>query len=193
MAGWGPHPEAVARTTDEARAGRSDRERQLLADPAGAVEATTAVFAEGGERARRFLHSGFRIAYAAYSRRDWEVNTLFMDRHHRFSPGAGQAFIDANREYVGIEDYLDAQQLLLAVWGDVRIELMGVEVIAPALVVALSSWRGTAARSGLVMEWQVVCQCAFHEGLLAEQRFWWDRRDAEAALGVALADVSPPG
>jgi hypothetical protein len=189
VARHGPHPAAVAATTDEARAGRSERELRLLADPARAVEATKAVLAEGGERAERFFRAGFEIAYAAYNRRDWELNTLFCDIDYVFRPGSSdQQLIDANREYRGIDGYLEAQQLLLDIWAGVRIELIGVHLRPPAQVVTDVRWRGRAAHSGLAMEWNTTNDNRYRDGLAIGQTFWWDRERAERALGFTLAD-----
>jgi hypothetical protein len=73
MAGHGPHAAAVARTTDEARAGRSEQDRRLLADPARAIEASRAMLAKGGKECERYFRAGFEVTYEAYNRRDWAL------------------------------------------------------------------------------------------------------------------------
>jgi hypothetical protein len=179
----------VAATTDSARAGRTERERRLLADPARAVEATKAVLSEGGEQADRFFRAGFEISWAAFNRRDWELNTLFCDVDYVFRAGSSeQRLIDADREYRGIEGYLETFQLLLAAWGEARIELVGVYVRPPDKVVTLSAWHGTAARSGLPMAWSTVHDNRYRDGVAIAQTFWFDRERAERALGFTLAD-----
>lgn len=191
MARWGPHAEASARTSDEARAGRSEREWLLIADPARAVEATRAVLAAGGADADRFFRLGFGVAYAAYSRRDWELNTLFIDADdYTFRAAAGHELIDARSDWRGIPGYLDAQNLLLEIWADLRIELAGVAVRRPEQVVTLTSWRGRAARSGVSMAWLAVSDNRFRDGLAVAQTFWWDRQRAQRDLGFPLP--APP-
>lgn len=187
VARHGPHPAAVAATTDSARAGRTERERRLLADPARAVEATKAVLAEGGEQADRFFRAGFEISWAAYNRLDWELNTLFCDVDYGFR-ASRQKLIDAEREYRGIEGYIEAHRLLLDIWDEVRIELVGVYVRPPDQVVTLSAWHGRAARSGLAMEWHTVHDHRYRDGVAIRQTFWFDRENAERDLGFTLAD-----
>lgn len=188
VARHGPHPAAVAATTDSARAGRSERERRLLADPARAVETTKAVLSEGGEKADRFFRAGFEISWDAYNRGDWELNTLFLDVDYAFRASEGEKLLDADREYRGIEGYIEAHRLLFDIWADVRIELVGVYVRPPDRVVTVSAWHGQAARSGLAVEWYTVHDHRYRDGVAIRQTFWFHRENAERELGFTLAD-----
>ena len=72
------HPRAVELTTDEARAGRDQREWELLSDLEDARLTMEAVLAHDDQVRTRRIRAGFRRTYAAYARRDWELNTCLI-------------------------------------------------------------------------------------------------------------------
>ena len=67
------------------------------------------------------------MPFAAFSRRDWEMNTLAMDSDdYVFRPGTADGCCPTwSREYRGMEGYLDAMHLLLESW-DLQVELIDV-------------------------------------------------------------------
>lgn len=191
MGTMGPHPEAVARTSAAARTGRSDVDRALLADPERGRAANVEMLARGGEECERFLRAGFEASFAAYSRRDWELNTLFLDRDHVFRPGARALLPDMRDEYHGIAGYLESQELLSSSWANLTATLVDLAARDDERVLTVLTFAGTGAGSGLPLEWQAYGQYTIRDGLAVEQTHWWDRALAEQALGVALPGLEP--
>jgi len=131
------------------------------------------------------MQSGFDRIYAAYSRRDWELNTLLLDRdEYVFKPGdLGQAMPDAREEYVGAEAYLDAIQTFLESWRDLRVQLDGLVFADDGTVVSLMRWRGTGRRSGIPLDQKGIGEHVFRDGLVLSQTYWWSEAAYQRALG----------
>ena len=181
-----PHPEAVARTTDAARAGRSSLDRLMLRFPLAYRAALKAILAlpVGSSVRRAALRSTLTDTLAAFNRRDYALNTL---AHHRdFRLGFGQPIdrpAGAREEYVGIEGLLDFLDLWLEVLGDYRFEFLDLHDIARnriAMVVRQTSGGGEAP----AVDERVAVLMDFRDGYLARQVFWRDPGAALRSLGL---------
>jgi hypothetical protein len=184
------HPAAVELTTDEARSGRDEREWELVADPEAARRAIVDLLAGKLPARERRIRAGYRRTYAAYGRGDWEINTLLMHpTKYVFEPGLGARLPDARDTYVGVEEYLEVQQLLLDAWPELRLELVDVLAIDDDSVTTLARFEGQAARSGLELGWMIIARNRFEDGLTVSQKFWFDVEAGAAELGVPLPRV----
>jgi hypothetical protein len=182
------HPRAIELTTDEARGAREKREWEVVAHPEEVRQAMAALLAgELPARAHR-IRAGFRRTYAAYARRDWEINTLNMHPdEYVFEPAdLRQSLPDARDRYFGVEGYLEGQQLLLEVWPDLKLELIDVVAIESDAVITLARFDGRAARSGLELDWMALIDNRFRDGLAISQSFWFDIEAGAAALGIPV-------
>jgi hypothetical protein len=183
----GPHPAAVARTIEEARRGRTPAEWAAIREPDTARRRFAEVMARGGPDLEEVVRRGFRSSYAAFTRRDWELNTLYQDADVVF--GAGDIFGNlpgGEPEYHGIEGYLRAQEQLLEVWGDLRLELAGIAACDETSVTTILRFVGSAGRSGLELETIGLSHHRFRDGLVVDQTYWFDRAAGLKALGLDL-------
>lgn len=182
----GPHPAAVAWTTEEARQGRSAVERAAVRDPTGAVRRTAEALAQGGPERERRMRRGFESAYQAFSRRDWELNTLLIDsEEYVFRPAdLREALPDFGDEYHGVEGYLEAQELLLSAWTDLRLQLVDILAVERDQAITLMHWTGHNERSGISLDWRAVGDNRFRDGLAVAQTYWFDRQRAARDLGL---------
>jgi hypothetical protein len=184
------HPAAVARTTDEARRGRSEFDRAVVNDPERTRRATAAILAGDARERERVMREGFARGYEAYNRRDWELNTLHLDAEHIFrASDLREALPDARDEYHDIEGYLEAQELLQESWSDLRLQLVDVLAVDRDQVVSLVRFTGHGRRSDLPLDWPAVIDNRFRDGLVVEGTYWWDARRGARELGVQLPPV----
>jgi hypothetical protein len=190
MTAWGPHPEASAITTDEARAGRSELEWRLIRDPERAVRGTAALLAGAGPDRDARLFEGVARTFGAYNRRDWEINSLFVHRHDFvFEPGdLAQALPGLAGIERGVTGYLRAQLAFIESWSELGPELVELVDIRPSRLVVDLRWTGTGAGSGIVLGQGMIIVQYFADGLVVRQAYWWNRERALTALGLR-----PPG
>ncbi len=134
------------------------------------------------------MRRGFESAYRAFSRRDWELNTLLIDSEdYVFRPAdLREALPDFGDEYPGIEGYLEVQELLLSAWRDLRLELADILAVERDQVVTLLRWTGHGERSGVTLDWVAVSDNRFQDGLAVGQTYWFDRQRAMRDLGLQL-------
>lgn len=188
----GLHPRATELTSNAARRERDERERDLVADPEAAKRTMAALLADELPARERRVFAGFRRTYAAYSRRDWEINTLLIaPEHFVFRSGdLRESLPDARESYSGIEGYLEAQELLISAWPDLSLELVELLACGREAVVTLVRFRGTAARSGLELDWHTIVENRFDGGETTAQRFWFDLDAGAAELGLEVPPVA---
>jgi ketosteroid isomerase-like protein len=121
----GLHPAAVARTTPEARHGRSLTERLVVRSPRLFRAIVRRVLDLPESRVRtRVVTYVVRRGYAAFNRRDWEVNTLL---HHPTDYRWDATSVDFAppdaRDLIGIHGYLDGMNRWLDPWDELSIEV----------------------------------------------------------------------
>lgn len=182
--GIGPHPAAIARTSNEARGARSPGELALLNDPEAGRRAIMGAQARGGQDLKRFWERSWRAAWAAWTRRDWEVNTLLMDDGHVFNAGTGAQIPGIDARLVGVEGYLQGQERLQAEWSDISLSVDAVLACDESTVTTSMRWLGTGRGSGVGIDQLGLCLSVFEEGAVVEQTYWMDRAAGLAALGM---------
>jgi hypothetical protein len=180
-----PDPAAVALTSDEAREARTELDRIVLGDPERARMRTADALAAGAEDTVR---RGFELSYAAFNRRDWELNTLLLDPDdYVFLAGdLREALPDARDRYFGIAGYLEAMLLFLESWSELEVKLTDLLDLGRERAVALMRFNGRGQRSGLAFDQLAVGEHTFRDGLCVTQTYWWDSHRAARELGLQL-------
>jgi ketosteroid isomerase-like protein len=183
-----PHPAAVARTTPEARRGRSLAERLAMLAPGLTRRIAARVVRMRPSRGRRALIAwAYRRTYAAYNRRDWEFNTLLIDPDsYELHPGdMARITPDAEPVYRGVEGYLEATALWMTGWGMAAVRYEDfVEVEPGRTLVALIRFVGEGAGSGMRLDQPVADIHALRDGMLVRQTYYWDRNKGLEAAGL---------
>ena len=185
MGNCGPHPAATARTSEEARRGRTALDWALLENPEQVARGTASLLAGDDHAARdEAMRGGFARIYEAYNRRDWEINTLFLDSdEYLFRPGDfGQAVPDARDEYHGIEAYIDAMETFIEGWVDLRVDLERLIFTEDGRVVSTLRWGGAGRRSGIPLDQTGVGEHIFRDGVVVTQSYWWSVTDLDRVL-----------
>jgi hypothetical protein len=184
----GPDSAAVAQTADAARESRSPADRSVLADPDRGSRRVAEALAEGGEMATSVMRRGFVRAYDAFTRRDWELNTLLFDpESFVFQPGdLRETLPDARERYDGVAGYLEAMHLFLESWSDLRVELVDVLAVDRRRAVSLVRFTGVGRLSEVPFDQLTLIEFVFRDGLVISQSYWWDARRGAAELGVRL-------
>ena len=177
-----PHPAAVAGTTEEARSARNLVDRAAVLFP-WILRVGITVTVRLPTRIRTFLYrDAHRRVFRWFNRRDWELNTLAMDRD-RFTVASGDTqrwpLPGPHETYHGVEGFLELQDAWMEVWGDLRLTLDDVVDAGHSRVVVLFRQSGTAAVSGVALEEPMAMIDEFAGGRLVHQTYW---RDQEAAL-----------
>jgi ketosteroid isomerase-like protein len=184
----GPHPEAVARTSDDARASRSELDWAVINDPESARLRTAQALAAESEEAAETVRRGFALSYDAFNRRDWELNTLLLapDDYVFLAGDLREALPDARDRYLGVAGYLEAMLLFLESWSELEVKLMDLLDLGRDRAVSLMRFNGRGRRSGLAFDQLAVGEHTFREGLCVTQTYWWDSHRAARALGLQL-------
>jgi hypothetical protein len=185
----GPHPEAVARTTDEARRGRSIAERLAMRLPGRIHRVARVVLDRPGLPGRgSLIRYAYRRTYAAYNRGDWELNTLMLDRRDyviRFG-GTSRFMPDAHDEYRGIDGYLEVVTQWASAWREPRLFYEDHVEVERGLMLSMYRFAGSAR--GMNLDQAGADVQRFRDGWLVSQTFYWNRDEAFESLGLR-----PPG
>jgi ketosteroid isomerase-like protein len=129
----------------------------------------------------------YRRAYAAFNRRDWEVNTL---GHHpdeySLTGNIGRFLPDAEEVYRGVEGYMEAMGLWISEWEDVRIDIDSVRIHdAPdGRVVSIQRWWARGRSSGVPFDTDLADVQTFRDGLLTSQTLFFDAAEALRFAGL---------
>ena len=179
----GPHPAAIAATSDVARAGRSEADWLILRDPERARIASIALLEPGREAD---MNAAVGRLYAAYSRGDWELNTIFFDPDSYVFRAADlrQMLPDMRDEYHGVEGYLEAQSLFLEAFDDLKVEAAGVIFGGAGEMLSLLHWLARGRTSGVPIDQHGAIKHTMRDGLAIEQVYWWSRATALDSLGL---------
>lgn len=130
----------------------------------------------------------YRRAYQALTRRDWELNTAV---HHRerftLTGDLGRFLPDAKPVYRGVEGYIEAMELWLSTWEEMRSMGRGVEVHdAPdGRVVSIHRWLARGERSGVELDVRLADVETFERGWMTSQTLF---TEPNAALRFAGLD-----
>jgi hypothetical protein len=181
------HPAAVARTSPEARRGRSLLERIVLRFPPLVHLFIRLGLGLPDSRLRRaLLRYAYRRAYAAWNRRDWELNTLAHDDSpYEMTWAEGVLVPGANASYRGVAGYLEFADLWLDSFGEYRFELRDVHQPDRDAVLVLIRQHGVGAGSGAPFVQEMVSADEFDRGRLVHQTIWLDPDAAFRAHGLA--------
>ena len=174
-------------TSDEARSGRPPYARLIAAFPGPALRVASAVAASRPSPLRTALvRWAARQAFAAYCRRDWELNTLGLDpEDYELRVGDPGLLLPGMRErYVGIEGYIEAQEAIIEVFPDLVVRTDSVGLAGPTRIVAMLRWQGTAAGSGIAIDQPMMTVADFPTGLVTRQSYWFDREAGLRKLGL---------
>jgi ketosteroid isomerase-like protein len=127
-----------------------------------------------------------RRTFAAWSRRDWELNTLLLDGDdYEFMIGDPAAQAPGMRErYEGILGYLDAQTTMLEVFTDMGVDLERIGWAPDGRVAGLLRFRGTAGASGVAVDQRALIAAEFRRGVVVRQWYWWDVQAGSRSLGI---------
>ncbi len=192
----GFHPAAVAATTDEARRSRPLAARLIAASPRRAERLGRAGASLAPARLRTaYLRWVAGVVFDAWTRRDWEVNTLVMHpSDYEFRVGeAGRLLPDMRELYAGVEGYLESQLAILDVFPDLVVETASVGLAGPDRLVATLRWQGTAAGSGVAIDQRLLTVADFPKGTVVRQWYWFDPEAGLRKLGLEPRGLTAAG
>lgn len=139
---------------------------------------------------RRVLRHFAGRAWAAFNRRDWEVNTVLFDaERYEFRPGDAKSFIPGSREaYRGVDGYLEAMELWLGEWSGMRVYLEDVTEVGPGRMIHVVRFVGEGRASGVTIEQLNAAVLDVRDGRVVKHVTWWD-----VAGGFRSVGLAPPG
>lgn len=128
----------------------------------------------------------YRRAYAAFNRRDWELNTLLHDRRDYVLRAGGMRLLnpDAKEEYRGIDDYIEANLQFESGWRELKVRFDGYVEAEPGVLVALIAFVAVADQSGIHLDQSGADIHRFRDGYLVSQTFYWDRAAGLRSVGI---------
>jgi hypothetical protein len=183
----GPHPGAVARTTPEAKRGRAQWERFAARFPGVTILLTRVLFGLPPFRLRDALvRRVLADAFAAFSRRDWEINTLWLDRQEYVFVAADASRVapGMKRTYQRPDGYIEAMETYLEPWSAMAAEVTGWSVTGRGRFAVHLLFRGEGAGSGMPIEQPALTLVELRRGLVVKQTYWWDAPAGRRALGL---------
>jgi ketosteroid isomerase-like protein len=182
----GLHPAAVAATSAEARRGRAPADWLYTAYP----PATRLVFRAILRLPRSRLRTGLltyavKRGYAAFNRRDWELNTvLHHPTAHRWDAGGmGVGPMDVS-DLRDVEGYVAGLSRYLEAWGDLRLVVEEVIEVGADRVLVMLRQVATGAGSGVPVEMPSGDLLTFRDGWLVDQKVTMERDDALRSAGL---------
>ena len=175
----GLHPAATAATTPQARRGRSLVERIMVRTPRLLARLTGVVMRMPPSSRLRvsLLRYLYRRAYAAWNRRDWELNTILHDDDRYELCWAQQVIPGARSSYAGVAGYIEFSQLWLEAFGEFLFELLEVHDGGVNTVLSEIHQIGRGAGSGVSLDHYITSKDEFHHGMLVRQTLWWEAEE----------------
>jgi ketosteroid isomerase-like protein len=174
-------------TSAEARRARSFLDRFVAAFPGVYRRVTGKLVSLPPSRIRNGIIAwGHRRVFAAWNRRDWELNTLALDpAEYVLSFGDPNPQATGLREaYEGIDGYLEAQRDMLEAFPDVEVEPEHVGQAGPARFVSMLRFRGRGAASGVPVDQRALGLIEFENGRVVRHWYWWDTEAGLMSLGI---------
>ena len=134
------------------------------------------------------LHYGVARGFAAFGRRDWEMNTAFFDPvDYEFRAGELASKIPGLPDHVrGVDGYLRVMADWIDGWSDIRVQLEKVVDARPDRLVALVRFTGRGERSGLRIDQQALNVVEIRAGRVVSQDYWWN-----VDAGLRSAGLTP--
>jgi len=182
----GFHSAATAATTDVARAGRDELDRAAAADPVEFRRRFAALVhaEESSDRLER-LNRGLDRAYAAFSRADWELNTVSMHpTEFVFESGGDSGVIDLPARLEGAAGYIKGQTAFRAGWGESVLRSEAVADAGPGRVLNLMRLWLRGSGSGITLDQPAAVLFTWRDEWLIRQQYWWDVEAGTRAAGV---------
>jgi len=188
----GLHPAATARTTAEARRGRSLVERVMIRAPGLMSRLIAALLRRPPSRLRTtLLEYVYRRAYAAWNRHDWELNTLLHDDpRYELVWAQGPVVPGADSSYAGVQGYVEFCESWLEAFGDFRFKLVRLHDVEGEAIASVVHQVGYGAGSGAFIENRLLSIDEFDGGRLVKQTQWLDAEAGMRAHGLTAADQS---
>ncbi len=127
-----------------------------------------------------------RLTFDAYTRRDWEMNTLALDpSDYELTVGDPGLLLPGMRErYAGVDGYIEAQEAIMEVFPDLVVKTDSVGMAGPTRLVAMLRWQGTADASGISIDQPMMTVADFPTGLVTRQSYWFDPEAGVRSLGL---------
>jgi ketosteroid isomerase-like protein len=124
----------------------------------------------------RFIWWGASRIYAAFNRRDWDMNMiLFDERRYEFRAGDLGAVVPGTRPvYEGRTGYLEVMGLFLDVFAGMRVRLEEVIPIGRDRAVMIVRFSGTGKASGAAVDQRNASVIDLEDGRIVRQTYWWD-------------------
>jgi hypothetical protein len=182
-------------TSREARAGRSLLDQFMIRLPRAYRAAARTVMRLPPSRIRHaLLELGHRRSYAGFNRRDWEANLAAIGSRYRFRPADKDQYLpDMRDEYRGRGEYLEAMQLMLESFEDMRLRYDGMVDLGDRGQVDLLFFYGTGSLSGVPVTQPAAALIQLEDGAVADHVFWWDCAAASEALGFDVVEAVRSG
>jgi hypothetical protein len=180
-------PTAVAMTTDDARAGRSEAEWAAIRDLAGFRRRWREIYESPPSPERsEFLRRGYESTYRAYGRRDWELNTLTIHpTEYTLRAGAMRGLIPGvEAEARNVSGYLRMHQAFLEAWTTADVACDGVLEAPDGRTVGLPRFVVRGGTSGAEVDQPFADVHTWRDGWLVEQVYWFDREEGLRSTGI---------
>jgi ketosteroid isomerase-like protein len=138
---------------------------------------------------KAFLRLLLRRGYAAFNRRDWELNTIL---HHPTDytwmvPKLSFVPPDMAETYHGVESYLEAMRIYLDAWEDLRVDFEDFIDAGSNRVIVVIRQIGVGRWSGLPVDLPSLDLIELRDGWLVSQRLWDNLDDALRSVGLPAA------
>jgi ketosteroid isomerase-like protein len=133
------------------------------------------------------VHYFHRRAFAAFNRRDWEVNALSHAPDCALRSGEFTRFLpDAREVYRGPEGYLEAMELWIGAWANLRMDTEDIEIhdAGGGKMVAIIPFVGAGELSGARLDERLAAIHEFRQGQLISQTFYTDPARALDSVGL---------
>ncbi len=158
----------------------------LAARPGAGAALTRAVTGLPPALRHRILRRMYTRAYAAFNRRDWEVNTALFHRDRYVLEWASEGLMmpDLQSAWQGRAGYLTAMAHVIDMWPDMHVRLGDIRQVAEERLLVSNRITGRS-RSGLTVDQHFTDLHEFRGGWLVHQTQFLHRADALAAAGLA--------
>lgn len=189
----GFHPIAVEWTSDEARAGRDEVDRAAAADPAGSRSAFGSVLeAPASPERLATINESLHRAYAAFTRGDFELNTLSIHPANYVYAAGGElpGLLDVPTRLDGVEGYILGLLEFQDAWDEIRLVSEAVADAGPGQIFNWARFRLRGSGSGVALEQPIAVRLTFEGEWCVLQEYWWDRDEGTRAAGVDPAALS---